>query len=161
MRPLINAQSEGWCYLLHLARPLGNLANARAQAQHYVGFALNLDERIAEHLAGEGAKITRAAVAQGIAIELVACWRAPLAFEKQIKRRKEAPRLCPICCAKHGRKVKQAVFVEQLALPFDEPTGDFPAVPQLRPDWIEIATLRRWRARPSLELAGNWDEGLL
>lgn len=170
MRPLITAQSLGFCYLLHLSRPLGNLANPRAQASHYVGFAddpagdgAGLERRIAEHLAGRGAKLTQAAIAAGIEITLVACWRAPLAFEKQLKRRKEAPRLCPICCRKHGRKVKQVIVAEQLALPFDaEPVEDFPAPPQIKADWIEISTLRRWRAvgeRPAL--ADDWDDGLL
>ena len=94
MRPRITAQSIGWCYLLHMSRPLGNLANARAQAQHYSGYAddpegdgVALERRIAEHLAGQGSKLTRAAVTAGIEIELVACWRAPLAFEKYLKRR--------------------------------------------------------------------------
>ena len=169
MRPLITWNSLGWCYLLHLSRPLGNTQNARAMAQHYSGWAddpdgdgQGLERRIAEHLAGRGAKITRAAVERGITIELVAVWRAPLAFEKQLKRRKEAPRLCPICCKAHGRKIKIVQVVpEQLALPFDDPIEDFPAPPQIKADWIEIATIRRWRERSTLALADDWDDGLL
>src|SRR5262245_3716280 len=105
MRPVITLNSTGWVYLFHFARPLGNLANVRAQAQHYCGYAddpqgdaAGLERRAAEHLAGRGAKITKAAIAQGIEISLVCAWRAPLSFEKQLKARKEAPRLCPICC---------------------------------------------------------------
>jgi hypothetical protein len=178
MRPRITLNSIGWVYLWHFSRPLGNLANPRAQAHHYIGYcddpdgdALELERRAAEHLAGRGAKITRAAIAQGIEITLVTAWRAPLAFEKRLKARKDAPRLCPICCRKHGRKVKQVVVAEQLELPFDcldtapiEPWPadfDFPTAPSLRPDWIEISTLRRWRSLGPAALAENWDDGLL
>jgi hypothetical protein len=178
MRPLITAQSIGWCYLLHMSRPLGNLSNVRAQAQHYSGWAddpagdgAGLERRIAEHLAGRGAKITQAAVAAGIAIELVACWRAPLAFEKQLKRRKDAPRLCPVCCRARGRKVKHLVAAEQLALPLFEseaaiepwPEGfEFPPPQLLRPQWAEIqAEIEARRASVALVSGDDWDEGLL
>jgi hypothetical protein len=61
MRPLITLNSLGWCYLLHLRRSLGNPSNARAQAQHYSGYAddpagdgVSLERRIAEHLGRAG-----------------------------------------------------------------------------------------------------------
>jgi hypothetical protein len=177
MRPLITRTSIGWTYLLHMSRPLGNLSNVRAQAQHYVGYAddpigdgVSLERRIAEHLAGRGAKITRAAVAAGIEIELVAVWRAPLSFEKQLKRRKEAPRLCPICCKARGRKIKIAQVVpEQLTLPFDIeaavepwPAGfEFPAPALLRPVWAEIQAEQQARRAGVALIGGDWDEGLL
>ncbi len=122
MRPVITATTWGFCYLLHFSAPLGNLKNVRAQAQHYIGFAaddgsgVGLEHRIAEHLAGDGARITKAALANGIAVELVAAWHAPLSFEKRLKARKEAPRLCPVCCRAKGRKVKRADPLVQLAL---------------------------------------------
>jgi hypothetical protein len=168
MRPLITAQSVGWCYLLHMSRPLGNTANARAMAQHYSGWAddptgdgVGLEHRIAEHLAGRGAKITRAAVAAGIEISLVATWRAPLAFEQYLKRRKEAPRLCPICCRARGRKVKHItpIVVEQLTLDLDE---EMPTAAPARADWLEISTLRQWRgATVASSVGADWDDGLL
>lgn len=168
MRPLITLNSPGWVYLFHFSRPLGNLANVRGQAQHYCGFCYApdgdtaaLEERAAEHLAGRGAHITRACIAQGIEISLVTAWRAPLSFEKQIKARKDMPRLCPICCAARGRRPKRVVPVlaEQMELPFEE---DFPAPPAVRADWLEIATLRRWRAASAgVALADDWDKGLL
>src|SRR5215510_5662916 len=99
----ITASTIGTVYLLHLSAPLGNLSNARAQAQHYIGFCLDLETRLKEHRAGWGSKLLAAAVARGITFEVVATWEhAPLAFEKVLKRRKEAPKLCPICCATHG-----------------------------------------------------------
>lgn len=156
MRPILS--TIGWVYLYHFGRPLGNLANPRAQAQHYCGYcadedgdAAELERRAAQHLAGRGAKITRAAIAQGIEISLVMAWRAPLAFEKQLKRRKDMPLLCPICCSARGRKVKRVVVpVEQLALPlFDQVDLDdfeLPNPPATKADWYEISYYRRVRA---------------
>jgi len=168
----ITAASLGWCYLLHMSRPLGNLTNPRGQAQHYTGYAddpagdgAGLERRIAEHLAGRGAKITRAAVAQGITIELVCAWRAPLSFEQQLKRRKEAPRLCPICCREHGMSLKRAIApAVQLALPFAPDTADdpFPTPPVLAMDRYEIIVSLGWQARRAAPaLAEEWDAGLL
>jgi hypothetical protein len=132
MRPVLTLNSLGWVYLWHFSRPLGNLSNARAQAQHYIGYAddpdgdaMELERRAVEHLAGRGAHITRAAVAQGIEITLVATWRATLGFEKYLKRRKEAPRLCPICCRARGQKVKQVEPVKQLTLDLDDQAEDW------------------------------------
>jgi hypothetical protein len=102
----------------------------------------------------------------------VACWRAPLAFEKYLKRRKDAPQLCPICCRARGRKVKQLVAAEQLRLPFEVeacaeiepwPEGfEFPPPTILKPAWAEIDYERRARAA-GVALVGSddWDEGLL
>jgi hypothetical protein len=159
MRPLITRTSLGWCYLLHFSKPLGNPTNARAQAQHYSGWCEDLEVRVAQHLAGEGAKITRAAVAAGIEISLVATWRAPLSFEKYLKRRKDAPRLCPVCCRERRRRVRQIAVpdLEQLPLLFPDLVGtgdpepaedwieplDLPSVPN-QPDWLEITYMRRW-----------------
>lgn len=169
MRPLITAASVGFCYLLHFSAPLGNLSNVRAQAQHYSGWCEDLEARIAQHLAGEGSKITRAAIAQGIEISLVATWRAPLSFEKYLKRRKDAPRLCPICCRQRGRRVRVIEPVEQLAFDFDQacpggagvepwPEGfEFPAPTLTRPGWAEFQRVRTAGA----SLGEDWDDGLL
>jgi hypothetical protein len=174
MRPLITAMTWGWCYLCHFSRPLGNLQNPRAQAQHYLGWAEDeagdregLEQRIAEHLAGHGAKITRAAVAQGIEIVVVATWRAPLAFEKVLKRRKEAPKLCALCMAAQGQRAKRAcVPTQQLALPLDLADADtdpFPAPAVRSMDWYEGRMLSRMRqaSARAMALGENWDEGLL
>jgi len=165
---------RGWVAVLSkkritFSRPLGNLANARAQARHYSGWCddpdgdgAGLERRIAEHLAGRGSKLTRAALAHGIEITLVAAWRAPLAFEKQLKRIKNAPRLCPICCRVRGQKARHVAPVTQLELPLFavEPWPahfDFPTPTASRPDWLEISTLRQWRAA-GVVAAGAGDE---
>jgi len=166
----ITAATWGMCYLLHFSRALGNLENARAQAQHYLGWAEDtgdgrgLEQRIAEHMAGRGARITRAAVAQGIELTLVATWVAPLGFEKILKRRKEAPKLCGLCCRARGQRRKRAaVPAVQLVLPFDDAAEELPAIELGKADWYEVVTLQRWRAARGGRLTGASldDEGLL
>jgi hypothetical protein len=166
MRPVLTLNSLGWVYLWHFSRPLGNLSNARAQAQHYIGYAddpdgdaLELERRAVEHLAGRGARITRAAVAQGIEITLVATWRATLGFEKYLKRRKEAPRLCPVCCRERGQKIKQVAPVKQLTLGLEdddqaEPWADEPT-PSTKMDGYEFHYYRKrlaWTGPAPIEL---------
>ena len=84
-------------YLLHFAARLGNPANPHAMAQHYLGTAKDLSERLAEHRAGLGAKITAAAMQRGIAFDVVRTWPGGRDLERRLKRRKEGPRLCPLC----------------------------------------------------------------
>lgn len=72
-------------YLLHFSRPLGNPANTRAMAQHYTGWAADLDRRLGDHQAGRGAALTRAAVEQGIGWEVFVLGYGDWHLEKQIK----------------------------------------------------------------------------
>jgi hypothetical protein len=85
------------CYLLHFDQPIGNLQNKRAQAQHYLGHADRLDRRALQHLTGRGAKITQALVARGIGFQIVRTWPGSRSFERKLKNRKNARKLCPIC----------------------------------------------------------------
>src|SRR3982750_4801908 len=82
-----SAQTQGYVYILHFDRPLGNLDNLRAQAAHYCGFAEDLPARLAKHAAGKGAKLTAAAVAQGITYHVYA-WPAQLRQEQLLKAAK-------------------------------------------------------------------------
>ena len=136
-------------YLLHFAQPLGNPTNPRALARHYVGWALNLDERINQHRRGDGCALTRAAVERGISFEVVQTWPGDYRLEKHIKALKAAPRLCPICGKRHRRGPLCMSFA-QLPLPLDE-GDDWPEVPAALfsrgPDWYELSYLRR---------AGRW-----
>lgn len=129
-------------YLLHLSAPLGNLSNPRAQATHYLGWAANLEQRIAQHRAGQGAALTRAAVERGIAFEVVATWPGDWRLERRLKALKATPRLCPICGRRHpGGRLHVAAPWVQLELDLFDPF-DVPA-PALRPDWFEISAGRR------------------
>lgn len=168
-RPVITGATWGWCYLLHFSERLGNLSNPRAQAQHYTGWAADpngdgtgLERRIAEHLAGQGAKITRAAIGRGIELTVVATWRAPKTFEKVLKRRKDGPMICPVCCEARGRRPAQPTVAEQLDYePWPE-GFEFPDPPRLPLDREEIGHYFLQRAlRPIVQLPPDWDEGLL
>lgn len=129
-------------YLLHFAAPLGNLSNPRAQATHYLGWAANLEQRIAQHRAGQGAALTRAAVERGIDFEVVATWPGDWRLERRLKALKATPRLCPICGRRHpGGRLHVAAPWVQLELGLFDPF-DIPA-PALRPDWFEISARRR------------------
>lgn len=140
-------------YLLHFAQPLGNPNNPRALAAHYVGWAVNLEDRMREHHAGRGAAITRAAVARGVAFEVVQTWPGDYRLEHHIKRLKNAPRLCPHCGQKHPRGPLCLYFV-QLELPLFDPF-DLPE-PATRMDWYELSYIRRanrWQPQIAVDLS--------
>ena len=82
-------------YLLHFSEKFHH-------ARHYIGYAeRNLDKRIKQHLTGQGSKLTKAVVAAGIELHLAQVWEGTRTFERQLKNRKNAPRLCPICTGKN------------------------------------------------------------
>ncbi|MEA3339463.1 MAG: endonuclease [Chloroflexota bacterium] len=41
-------------YLIHFDTPLGDLDNPRGQAQHYLGYADDLEARLESHRSGNG-----------------------------------------------------------------------------------------------------------
>jgi hypothetical protein len=140
-----DASTQGHLYIFHFNAPLGNLANPRAQASHYCGFAEDLDARLAKQLAGKGAKLIAAALKQGLIFE-VYHWPAPLAVEKLVKAHKKTSDYCPACCAAAGRKVRALPTppaVIQLALPFDD---ELPEIALGRMDWLEMKIQAEWRA---------------
>jgi hypothetical protein len=55
-------------YLLHLERPFRH-------ARHYLGSALHLDARLAEHARGGGSRLLAHVVAAGIGWQLARTWR--------------------------------------------------------------------------------------
>jgi predicted GIY-YIG superfamily endonuclease len=68
-------------------------------AQHYAGYTTRDDvsDRVAEHIAGRGARIVRLAIASGCTIRLARVWRdVPRKHEMKIKGRSLRP-LCPLC----------------------------------------------------------------
>jgi predicted GIY-YIG superfamily endonuclease len=77
-------------YLLHLDIPI-------AHAKHYLGSAEDLDARLARHRSGNGARLLEVAHERGIGFSLVRTWEGGRELERRLKRRKNAPRLCPIC----------------------------------------------------------------
>jgi predicted GIY-YIG superfamily endonuclease len=79
-------------YLLHFDQPYRH-------AQHYLGYADNIERRIAEHRAGRGAKLTAAVVAAGIEFRVVRTWPGDREEERRLKgkRSKRVALRCPVC----------------------------------------------------------------
>ena len=77
-------------YLLHFDRPLPH-------ARHYLGSTADLDARLAEHRAGHGARLLEVITDLGIDFQLARTWPGGRDVERRLKRRKEGPRLCPVC----------------------------------------------------------------
>ncbi len=98
------AQGPGWVYLVHLERPIGDPDNPRGQARHYAGSAREVAARLAEHATGQGARLLAAALEQGVRWHLVREWPGGRAEERALKEAHNAPRFCPECAARAGRR---------------------------------------------------------
>jgi len=83
-------------YLLHFDRPISD----RHSCQHYLGSADDLDARIAKHRTNPDARLLQVARERGIGFTVVRTWPGGREEERKLKRRKEGPKLCPICSAK-------------------------------------------------------------
>lgn len=77
-------------YLIHFDRPLHH-------ARHYLGSAVSISLRVAEHRAGKGAKLLAAVNAAGIGWSVVRTWRGGRRLERVLKNKHKAGRLCPCC----------------------------------------------------------------
>jgi predicted GIY-YIG superfamily endonuclease len=88
--------SAGTVYLLHFDQPYRH-------ARHYVGWALNVKRRLAEHEAGRGARLLAVAREAGITWQLARMWPGGRARERQIKRQGGHSRQCPLCGVKPRR----------------------------------------------------------
>jgi hypothetical protein len=67
-------------------------------AGHYTGWAEDLDHRVAEHVAGRGARLIEVITQAGIGFRLARTWPGVTrARERQLKRQGGASRHCPIC----------------------------------------------------------------
>src|ERR1700682_3109572 len=77
-------------YLIHLAQPYHH-------ARHYLGCTHDLTNRVAQHRQGTGAKLLRAVSRAGIPFDVVRTWDGYRPEELQLKARKNAPKLCPVC----------------------------------------------------------------
>lgn len=81
---------QGIIYLLHFSEPYKH-------AKHYLGWTADLPARLAEHRAGRGAKLTRAAVAAGIGLTVVRTWAGDTFYERRLHRQRRNTWLCPVC----------------------------------------------------------------
>ena len=103
-----------YVYLLHFERPIGDPANARGQAQHYIGCCDDVAARLETHRKGQGARITREVARRGIEMHLVRVWEGDRTFERRLKNRHNGPLLCPLCNeTAHNRAPQGGVPIEQ------------------------------------------------
>jgi predicted GIY-YIG superfamily endonuclease len=77
-------------YLLHFNEPYHH-------ARHYLGSADDLDERIRQHQAGTGARLTQVIREHDIGFTLARTWEGGRNEERKLKRRHNSPKLCPLC----------------------------------------------------------------
>lgn len=81
----------GCVYLLHFDKPYKH-------AMHYIGWAENLDKRIAHHRNGTGARLMQVLKAAGIGFSIAHVWPdQDKTFERKLKNRGSAKRFCPCC----------------------------------------------------------------
>ena len=84
-------QRAGTVYLIHFEA-------RHKHAGHYLGFATDLSQRMAQHRGGNGARLMEVIASAGIGWKVVRTWVGDRAFERRLKRRKNTPRwLCPVC----------------------------------------------------------------
>ena len=85
-------------YLIHFDRPYRH-------AQHYIGYSSSgtygsgmLQRRMAAHANGTGARLMQVVTEAGIGWAVARIWPgADRYFERRLKRRGSAKRICPVC----------------------------------------------------------------
>jgi predicted GIY-YIG superfamily endonuclease len=82
-----------WVYLLHFHTPICPTRTT----QHYLGWALDIDDRIRKHRKGRGSRLCQVAVEQGIKFTVAELWHGNRQLERRLKSLKNARKLCPIC----------------------------------------------------------------
>lgn len=88
-------------YLIHFDKPYRH-------AQHYIGYTVDLDHRIYDHQHNvNGARLLQVVRNTGINFRVVRTWpEGDRTFERRLKNRKNARKLCPVC--RMERKIKNA-----------------------------------------------------
>lgn len=84
--------TPGFVYLLHFHGNLGTGA-------HYIGFAEDVDNRVKQHAKGTASRFTGKMKKNGIGFVLARIWPGPKKLEREIKKLRRGPKLCPICQA--------------------------------------------------------------
>lgn len=88
---------QGTIYLLHFERPFKH-------ARHYLGWTEGpVEERIADHRSGRGARLTAVVSEAGIKFSVVKTWAGTRALERRLKCRGKTA-LCPVCSGENVRE---------------------------------------------------------
>lgn len=116
---------QGVVYLLHFVDERGYHYKFK-HAGHYMGWATDLDARLALHRIGQGANLLRYVVAAGGRLVLARTWRGDRFDERRLKNLGGHERKCPLC---HGmqpdlahlrRRRRALVEPSQLLVPRSE-----------------------------------------
>ena len=81
---------QGTIYLIHFSTPYKHAA-------HYLGWAEDLESRLADHQAGRGARLMAVIKAAGIGWKLTRTWKGDRYRERQLKNQGSSKRHCPEC----------------------------------------------------------------
>lgn len=85
---------QGTIYLIHFDRPFKH-------AKHYLGWANDLEGRLEHHRRGSGANLMRVIKQHNIGWVVARLWEnRDRNYERSLKKRGGASRMCPICKAK-------------------------------------------------------------
>jgi predicted GIY-YIG superfamily endonuclease len=96
-RAIPDNHQAGTTYLIHFHEPLKH-------ARHYVGWAKDLDARMAEHASGNGSRLMAAVTAAGIGWHVARTWPGTTtAREKAVKDSGHIPDYCPACGGRGAR----------------------------------------------------------
>ena len=100
---------KGLIYLLCFLEAIGN-GTDRGKAKHYTGFTTDLEERLEEHRAGRGARLTQVLTERGIGWVLADVHPGNQDIERLLKQH-SATRRCPVCApgAKRPQIVERAI----------------------------------------------------
>lgn len=90
--------ADGTVYLLHFDTPYP----AGMRPGHYLGWTEDLDDRVAAHRAGLGARLMAVIADAGIGFVVARTWLGDRNFERRLKKRHMHRRLCPICTPNAG-----------------------------------------------------------
>jgi hypothetical protein len=101
-------------YLLHFEEPIGNPSTPHGMAQHYIGWSPEPAARIARHASGDGAKIIRYVMEAGIGFVVAQTWEGGPDLEKRLKRRHDAPRVCPVCIEERREQRERDELLAQM-----------------------------------------------
>ena len=78
-------------YLIHFSRPFKH-------ARHYLGYAEDIDARLARHYNGRGSRLCQIVAEAGIELTIVRKWNGDRKRERAIKNLgRSGCVLCPIC----------------------------------------------------------------
>lgn len=83
-------------YLLHFSK-------AYKRVRHYIGSTTNLEERVREHMNGQGSKLMKAVSKAGIKVTIARTWSGDRNFERFLKNQKNSKRFCPLCGGIDGK----------------------------------------------------------